>query len=87
MTGSPSDRRRQRAIAIAPQFDYAANFSGGLAAVKVGNHYGYISKTGKWVIDPQYNNVGSFSEGWAWVEAANQWRYVNKMGDFLKGKL
>ena len=35
--------------AIRPQFDVANNFSEGLAAVKMGDRYGYINKEGQYV--------------------------------------
>src|SRR5215831_809312 len=41
-------------IIIAPQFDYAREFSEGLAATQVGDKWGYIDETGKWSIEPKY---------------------------------
>jgi hypothetical protein len=46
-------------------YEYAHNFSEGLAAVKFNGKYGYIDKTGKWVIQPQFTGGGIFSEGLA----------------------
>ena len=37
---------------IAPQFDFAESFSGGLARVKIGRNEGYIDATGKFVWNP-----------------------------------
>ena len=38
---------QQGEVAIAPQFDYAADFSEGLAAVQQDGRYGYIDTDGK----------------------------------------
>lgn len=40
---------------VSPKFDNAGSFSEGLAAVKVGDKWGFIDKTGKMVIEPQFN--------------------------------
>ncbi|PSO65063.1 MAG: hypothetical protein BRC36_04695 [Cyanobacteria bacterium QH_2_48_84] len=42
-------------IVINRQFDYAGEFSEGLAMVKVGDKWGYIDKTGEMVINPQFD--------------------------------
>lgn len=52
---------------IAPQYEDAGNFSGGLAAVKVDGKWGYINESGETVIEPKYDWAGSFSEGVAVV--------------------
>lgn len=45
------------AIAIAPQFEYAGKFSGGLAnAVQNGKH-GLIDTSGEWVLQPEYSYI------------------------------
>jgi hypothetical protein len=47
------------------QFEVAQPFSDGLAAVRVDSKWGYIDKTGKFVIEPQFKGAGPFSEGLA----------------------
>jgi WG containing repeat len=74
-------------LAIAPQFDYAANFSDGLAAVKTAAGTGFIDTTGTWILQPQFASVGDFSEGWARVQVGDTWRFINKSGKFLHGEL
>ena len=62
------------------------DFSQGLAAVRGKNdRYGYINKTGKFVIPPSYRRVGDFSEGLAAVTPADaKWpgnlAYINQKG-------
>lgn len=54
---------------VAPIYDDARGFSpSGLAAVKKGDKWGYINKSGEVVIDFQYDRAYSFSEGKALVE-------------------
>ena len=57
------------AVVIQPQFDFATDFSEGLAAVGVRDNgvmkYGYIDKTAAWVIQPQFDDAWLFSEGLA----------------------
>jgi len=54
-------------VVVPPRFTAASRFSGGLAAVEVGqsayNIWGYIDKIGKIVIQPQVNFNDNFSEG------------------------
>ena len=52
-------------VIIEPKFDEAADFSEGLARVKVGIFYGFIDFSGDFVIKPQFTWVKSFSEGLA----------------------
>ncbi|MEB3211852.1 MAG: WG repeat-containing protein, partial [Leptolyngbyaceae bacterium] len=71
-------------MAIAPQFDYAANFSEGLAAVQMDGKYGFISPSGAWQVEPEYSNVGQFSEGYAWVQVDNRRGYITIDGNLLQ---
>lgn len=58
---------------VAPIYDDARGFSpSGLAAVKKGDKWGYINKSGEVVIDFQYDRAYSFSEGKALVEIHKQ---------------
>jgi uncharacterized protein (TIGR02145 family) len=62
-------------IAINPQFEEAGIFRDGLALVKTGGKdgkWGYIDKTGKYVITPVYKDAQNFSNGVTWVQMENQ---------------
>ncbi|GAH30691.1 unnamed protein product, partial [marine sediment metagenome] len=47
--------------------------------------WGYIDKTGKWVITPQFQWAGSFSEGLAAVRIEGKWGwgYIDKTGKWV----
>jgi hypothetical protein len=42
--------------------DFAGPFHGALAAVKIGDRYGYIEVHGKFVIQPKFDWAGPFRE-------------------------
>lgn len=64
---------------VEPKFKSAVNFSGGLAAVKIGRKWGYISKRSGTVIAPQFRRAGDFSCGLARVEIdKKRWSYIEK---------
>ena len=71
------------------EFSVARAFSEGLAAVQGKNEkYGFIDKTGKFVIPPQFLRVGDFSEGLAAVEPVDTgWpgnlAYINQKGEIV----
>jgi hypothetical protein len=56
------------------------NFSEGLCAVRIGDKWGYIDKTGKVVIPAEYDSAGTFSEGLACVRKGLKVGYVDKTG-------
>jgi hypothetical protein len=68
------------------EFVYARRFSDGLAAVQGKNgKYGFIDKTGNFVIPPQFYRVGDFSDGLAAVvPVGDSWpgdlNYINQKG-------
>jgi hypothetical protein len=91
-------------VQIAPQFTGATRFSEGLAsvqtAVRVGNKteylWGYIDKSGRFVIKPQFISPGVFVNGLAhqtisefWGIPApspgfhNEWGYINRAGKYV----
>ena len=51
-----------RAITQA-RFDYARDFSEGLAPVRIRSQWGFIDKTGALVISPRFEDAGPFSSG------------------------
>ena len=77
-------------IVIKPQYDKAANFSDGMAAVMIKEGYtekwGFIDLTGKMVVPTTYRlKPGRFSEGWAVVrigesESDFESAYIDKTG-------
>jgi hypothetical protein len=73
-------------------------FAGGLAAVRVGDaktgKWGFIDKTGKFVINPQFDKTagedpfgGEFLDGLAAVRVGDkitgQWGFIDKTGKFV----
>lgn len=72
---------------------YCREFSEGLAAVCVGDpesedaKWGYIDKTGAWVLEPQYHGALSFTEGLAAVDIGDEsrpaWGYINPQGEMV----
>ena len=65
------------------QFEFAKDFSEGVAAVKVGGKFGYNDKAGKIVINPQFDDAGEFSGGLAWVLVAGKQGYIDKDGKYV----
>ena len=47
---------------------------------KVGGEWGYIDKTGEFIIEPQFDNAAPFSEGLARVQIRKRWGYIDKAG-------
>jgi len=70
-------------MVIPAQFSEAFEFSEGLAAVKVGQKWGYIDRTGAIVVKPQFAGAFEFSNGLASVrleENSPQWGFIDKTG-------
>lgn len=68
---------------VTRKFDYALDFSQGLSAVFIDRKWGYIDKTGKFVIEPQFEQADSFSQGLAVVKTGNKWGYIDRTGKFV----
>ena len=70
-------------IVVEPQFDYAWNFSEGLAVVTIGATCGYIDQTGKSAIGFQFDSCESFAEGLAVIGVrigGMHYGYIDKTG-------
>lgn len=65
--GKMSHLRWRRKSVLPGQFDQAADFSDGLAAVKQSGKWGYIDRTGRAVIPPRFLRVERFWNGLARV--------------------
>ena len=66
---------------IARKYDYAGDFSEGLAEVEKDHKYGYIDKSGNEVIACKYDYADDFSEGLVRVEKDDKYGFVDKSGN------
>ncbi len=65
-------------LAIPVSFSVAGDFSGELAPAQLpGQSYGFINKSGDFVIEPEFDFAGAFSEGLAAVRSDGLWGYVS----------
>jgi hypothetical protein len=78
---------RNRVMVIEPKYDYASDFSEGLALAALQGEWGYIDTSGTMVIEPRYAYDASldvervsFSEGLAAVPSGTKWGYIDKEG-------
>jgi len=74
-----AQERMQRLPAPAPGVIYF-DFSEGFAAVQVGQKYGYINRTGAFVIPAQFDGVGGFRSGLSGVKVGGKWGYIDTAG-------
>jgi hypothetical protein len=60
------------------------NFQEGLAAAQPdqGGKYGFINRSGEYVIPPRFQAAEPFSEGLAPVSSDNRWGYIDKTGNY-----
>ena len=62
----------------------AGFFSEGLAAVRKGSYregkWGFIDKSGKYVIEPIFEDARKFSEGMAAIKLNGKWGFIKKDG-------
>ena len=66
-------------------YDKVYNFHDGYASAIKDGKFGFIDKTGEWVIRPTYVMAGSFSNGLAPAldEKSRKWGYINKEGAWV----
>ena len=62
------------------EYDYVAEYSEGLAWVRLNGKFGFIDKSGTEVIPCKYNYAYSFSEGLAGVLLNGKYGFIDKMG-------
>ena len=82
-TGKFGYLNQQGELAIPCQFDYAYEFSCGLARVVVDGKVGYIGTDGYYVVDPRFDWAYDFSEGLALVEVDGKCGYINTLGRYV----
>ena len=70
-------------LKISCQFDFATDFSEGLAHIKIEGRRGFVDEKGNLTIKPQYDKVRDFSNGLAAVKVEGLWGYIDKVGKFV----
>ena len=68
---------------IRPKFDYAYDFSEGLALVEVGHKWGFIDQTGQYVIKPKFDTVRAFSPDLYLQKIGENWFYTDNNGNII----
>ena len=86
---------KQGKVIIPPQFNFAREFSEGLAPVgfgkksadflgaETGRKWGFIDTAGRTVINLEFGDVRVFSEGLAPVRVGRKWGYVDRNGGMV----
>ena len=72
--------KKDGVVVIPAKYDYAWDFSEGLANVGQNGKWGYIDKAGNEVIPIKYDDARFFSEGLAGVKLNRKWGYIDKTG-------
>jgi len=62
------------------RFDYARDFSEGLAPVRIGREWGFIDRTAALVVKPQFEDANPFSSGLARIREHGLYGYADKSG-------
>ena len=71
--------------ALENDFFYATNYKEGMACVQPneGGGYGFIDKSGAFIIDPLYEYIAEFSGGLALVRKDGKYGYIDKAGNTI----
>lgn len=76
---------RDGQLVINLKFDYADEFSNGLARVATDKKFGYINTNGEFVINPQFEDAENFGAGdnpLALVKSGGKYGYIDKSGNY-----
>jgi WG containing repeat len=65
------------------RFDFARDFSEGLAPVRIGELWGYIDKMGSIVITPRFEDAESFHSGLSRIRMNGLYGYADKSGNIV----
>ncbi len=71
------------AYVIEPEYEFADDFSEGLAPVCIDGQFGYVDTQGAFAIEPAFSNAGPFNEGLAAVQLRGWIGYIDKTGSFI----
>lgn len=83
-TGEYIDINGKVVIALSCGANY--EFHDGLARIAIGDNletYGFIDKSGKWIIAPQFEYLGDFSESLAVAKSGGKAGFIDKGGNWI----
>src|SRR5690606_24204982 len=66
---------------IEPQYEFASEFSEGLASIQIDGKVGVIDRSGKVIVQPKYDRVHPFIEGFATVELNGRYGFIDREGN------
>lgn len=67
-----------------PEYEWAGNFSGGVAVVQKDGLYGIINKEGRFLVPPTYEQTkGEFHDGLLGVKKDEKWGFVDSRGNWI----
>ena len=72
--------RQGKIVILSFSLEELQPFAHGLAAVKVGDKYGYVDKQGTLIIKPQYDNASPFDQGLAQVARLDKYGLIDRTG-------
>lgn len=70
-------------FAILPRFKSPGTFRNGLAPVRDGGLWGFIDRSGDWIIEPSFRAARPFHDGKAAAKTSDGWGYINRSGDWI----
>ncbi|MBI3856933.1 MAG: WG repeat-containing protein [Planctomycetes bacterium] len=70
-------------IVIAPAYDRALNFAGGVAPIIVGEKYGTIDRKGLVVVKPRFEWAYEFHDGLGAGRQGDNWGLINAKGEWV----
>lgn len=74
----------QNKAVIQPQFNDTGFFKDNIAPAKKGSLWGYIDKTGKYIIEPIFESAKSAYDNNLYpVMLGNKWGYINNLGELV----
>jgi hypothetical protein len=72
---------RNGQIIVPPRFDDERDFFQGLAAVQIGEHWGFVNEEGNIAIAPQFDDAHDFSDDRAPIRIGRKWGYIDLYGN------
>lgn len=70
-------------VAIEPRYEAVGHFHEGLAPAKLNGAWGFIDRTGAWIVEPQYESVYRGADGRFGVKQNGLWGFISTAGTLV----